>query len=111
MINTNFGYFYWGHLGDRLSSETKNSPDGNCWYSTSIISEMQKKGTVYLFGPDRDAADINQFGKNKVFGSFCSERRIAAYDRVIRHNDKLDLPFLDVLLLEWRFAIPVETLE
>lgn len=107
----NFGYFFWGHLGDRLSAETKNTPDGNCWYSSSIIHQMRlvSGNNVWCFGPDRDKSDIELFGKDNVFNSFCSQNRKTAYDsinRVVDWQNADSLPKLDILLLEWRFAIP-----
>ena len=43
----NVGYSYWGFLGDKKLDEKFNevsTPDGNAFYSWSIIREIQKRG-------------------------------------------------------------------
>ena len=47
------GYFYWGYLGDKKFDKNGNevsTPDGNAFYSWSIIKALQDAGhLVYLF--------------------------------------------------------------
>lgn len=107
----NIGYFFWGHLSDKLGENTKNTPDGNAWYSSSIIHELQKrKHNVFLLSIDRDKEDFNIF-KEECFKSFEFKKRINVYknSKWCKWNDTfsslIEFPKLDILLLEWRFLI------
>jgi hypothetical protein len=109
----NIGYFFWGHLTDKLGEKTKNTPDGNAWYSSSIIYELHKrKHKIYGMSINRDKDDIEQFGIKKCFSSFEQKKRIQAYNIInwvtwlTTYNSLASKwPRLDVLLLEWRFPI------
>ena len=50
------GYFYWGFLGDKKFRNGKevSTPDGNAFYSWSIISELQKRGYDVALYLDQD---------------------------------------------------------
>ena len=58
------GYSYWGFLGDVKMDSKGNllsTPDGNAFYSWSIIDELATRGnSVFQLMPDRDkyAAEI-----------------------------------------------------
>ena len=101
----NLGYSFWGHTGDRLSEQTKNSPDGCAWYASSIVEELSDRGhSIYRMMPNRDQDDVLAYGVD-CFKAFCTDKRIKAYDKLIP-VDLNTLPELDILLLEWRFPIP-----
>lgn len=104
----NVGYFFWGFLGDRKynsKSELVSTPDGNAFYSWSIISELQKRDyRVYLF-QDRD-----YYGYNKevhdLFNAFASSERDIAYNKLRVFNDLCDdISMFDFVLIEWRWEI------
>jgi len=102
----NIGYFFWGHLSDKVSDRTRNTPDGNAWYSSSIIHELDKRGhNVFGMAIDRDKVDYEEYG-NAIFNSFESKRRITAYNSIKWVDHIREYPKLDILLLEWRFPIP-----
>ncbi len=100
------GYSYWGFLGDRKEDEAGNeisAPDGNATYSWSIIHEARKRGwQVYAMQQDRDRPAFMRAGGN--FAAFSERKRIDAYNGLLQTNG-VELPELDVLLLEWRFPI------
>jgi len=104
------GYYFWGHLGDKLTDETRDTPDGNAWYSSSIIQRLLLNGhDVYRMAPDLDYNEFKMFGA-EIFNSFEPTKRLEAYNKMknIRWDspNKADnLPKLDSLLLEWRFPI------
>ena len=108
----NIGYYFFGHLGDKLTKKTKDTPDGNAWYSSCIIHEcLLRSKNVYLLGLNRDKDDYIIYGDN-IFNSFEKKKRLYAYNNVewVNWNIKnlqinARLPKLDILLLEWRFPI------
>jgi hypothetical protein len=98
------GYFYWGYLGDKKFDANGNevsTPDGNAFYSWSIIKALQDKGeTVYLFS-DRDAVGVNKLGKD-LFKSFATDARYNAWLNCVK-----DTPSnLKYAIVEWRWEIP-----
>lgn len=101
------GYFYWGFLGDKKFDATGNlvsTPDGNAFYSWSIIKALQNKGKcVYLFS-DRDSVGYRQLGKD-LFSSFASEARNTAYINTIT-GDGVYPKDLEYVIVEWRWPIP-----
>lgn len=103
------GYSYWGFLGDHKFDEAGNpasTPDGNATYSWSIIWELLTRGhLVYQMQQDRDAVGWRMTGPDGLFAAFSPYKRHQAWSRMVR-TDGIDLPELDVLLLEWRFPIP-----
>ena len=58
MVTKKCGYSYWGFLGDTKMDKDGNllsTPDGNAFYSWSIIRQLQKDGYVVVqVMPDRD---------------------------------------------------------
>jgi hypothetical protein len=106
----NIGYFFWGHLSDKIGEKTKNTPDGNAWYSSSIIDECQSRGDiVYGMSINRDKEDYLDYG-DQIFKAFETEKRTQAYLKIhwIDWKDNYNsaiFPELDILLLEWRFPI------
>ena len=116
----NVGYFFYGHLGDKLSPATVNTPDGNAWYSSSIISELiEQNHRVFFLGIDRDKNDLEALKVEpiKLFEAFETKNRLFAYSEVHRMEWEWDSenakniltlknpPDLDLILLEWRFPI------
>ncbi len=80
------GYSYWGYLGDvkfDLNGNLASTPDGNAFYSWSIINKLQEDGhEVFGIMPDRDRIGFNKLGRN-LFGSWCNEQRNNAYAKII----------------------------
>lgn len=130
----NIGYAYWGFLMDEKYNkfgEKITSPDGNAFYSWSIINSLQEIGhKVYQMMPNRD-----KYGEDRLAGNFigmgfskCTSNnnpRIKAYKKMVKNlydlvvewkdvtkkdlfkiwdNNKIDR--LDAILLEWRMEIP-----
>lgn len=123
----NIGYSYWGFLGDmKFGDDGKlvSTPDGNAFYSWSIIDELQKRGhNVYQMMPDRDSNGSKILGDDILFMSWAKDKRKSAYENMVKTFDALDLSKLsesdvfacwdgcscggiDVILHEWRMAIP-----
>lgn len=116
----NVGYSFWGYLGDyKFDKNLKevSTPDGNAFYSWSIVKSLQEKGDkVYFLMPDRDEVGYRKMGKD-LFGSWCTNERNEAYNEAIKvkydENIAFDLNIklrnaiekLDFILLEWRFKI------
>lgn len=100
------GYSYWGFLGDFKEDADGNAlstPDGNATYSWSIIHEARKRGwTVWAMQQDRDQHAFMRHGGN--FAAFSERKRIDAYVGLLQTNG-VELPELDVLLVEWRMPI------
>lgn len=121
------GYSFWGFLGDRKFDAKGNeisTPDGNAFYSWSIISELQKRGYKVLnVMPDRDGKGYDILGAG-LFSSWAKEARTNAYlwpiDCISIHSkpDEYSKEFLfkswnmsrlyecDFVLHEWRMEIP-----
>jgi len=101
-------YNYWGFLSNRIGI---SAPDGNASYSPWIINALEDKGFDVYGGPiDRDKQVVDKHGLTKSFAGFAEEDRIKAYTSIM--NKEIDkLPSLDVLLLEWRFDTPINTLD
>ena len=86
------GYSYWGFLGDRKYDDDckiLSTPDGNAFYSWSIINKLQSDGhTVFGIMPDRDEPGFRIEGIN-LFSSWCKNSRANAY-LSLRHVEYLD---------------------
>lgn len=123
----NIGYSYWGFLGDmKFGDDGKlvSTPDGNAFYSWSIINELQKRGhNVYQMMPDRDFNGSTILGNDILFQSWAKDKRKSAYENMVKMFDVLDFGKLsesdvfacwdewncgdiDIVLHEWRMAIP-----
>ena len=91
------GYSYWGFLGDvKMNSNCDiiSTPDGNAFYSWSIIYNLLcREYDVIQVMPDRDAPAYSVYGK-KLFDSWCSKFRDYAYTRM----DKTMYNSYDLLL-------------
>ena len=106
------GYFYWGYLGDKKFDKNGNevsTPDGNAFYSWSIINALHKAGRpVYLFS-DRDMVGFTKMGSD-LFASFAQTPRIAAYLDSVHTLDREDedriLKNMEYAIVEWRWEIP-----
>lgn len=105
----NIGYAYWGFLGDRKynkQGEQISTPDGNAFYSWSIIKAFQDDGDkVFGLMPDRDVPGYEKEG-NDLFSSWCTNKRELAYIKFEESLDYDNLKNIDLILLEWRWEIP-----
>lgn len=125
-MNKKIGYSFWGFLGDTKYDKDKNklsTPDGNAFYSWSIIKELQRRGNeVSLIMPNRDRFGY-EIEKRNLFSSWIMHSRNYAYmfsnkvfypdnindmteDDVYRLWDQNHLYDLDLVLHEWRMEIP-----
>ena len=120
------GYSFWGFLGDKKFNdkyEEVSTPDGNAFYSWSIIRELQKRGySVFGICPDRDLYGYRKMG-NSLFESWAKEARCEAYemsydciiDRINPRNlneeiimsnfDRIRMSEFEFVLHEWRMEI------
>ncbi len=121
------GYSFWGYLGDikyDKFGDIASTPDGNAFYSWSIINKLQEDGhEVYGLMPDRDGV-VNT---EHLFDSWCREPRLRAYKNMKNiwskqeyeniHSmnisemqqhiyDALNNLDIDIVLHEWRMPIP-----
>lgn len=82
------GYSYWGFLGDYKFDEDKDlvsTPDGNAFYSSSIIHSLQQAGyEVIQVMPDRDMPGYDSM-RDFLFSSWGTSMRSTAY-RKMTHN-------------------------
>lgn len=121
------GYSFWGFLADVKMDSNCNelsTPDGNAFYSWSIIREYMKQGyDVVSVMPDRDLHAVHHLGKN-AFSAWCSDERFNAYngskkvdynrldfatcsaDDVFDVFDRSNLNQSEYILHEWRMEIP-----
>lgn len=76
------GYSFWGYLGDVKMDEKGHflsTPDGNAFYSWSIIKELMNRGyEVTQIMPDRDRYG-NAFRSGNLFVSWAQQDRARAY--------------------------------
>lgn len=120
------GYSFWGYLGDfkyDTSGEEVSTPDGNAFYSWSILQEFQRRGyETILVMPDRDAnSEIANVEVDSVFCAFAGSARLDAYLRATKSLgprtvltkmlvfdawDKVGLRDCSFILHEWRMEIP-----
>ena len=73
MREIKIGYFFWGHLGDKLTEQTRDTPDGNATYSSCIIDYLcnsyEKKikaFNFYFMSLDRDREDYRLVTRTKA---------------------------------------------
>lgn len=98
-------YFYWGFLGDikyKPNGELGSFPDGNAFYSWSIISELQDRGNNVYIIEDRDAIGFKKQG-DKLFNSFAKNKRLNCYKNLKIFNNDVKI---DYAILEFRWPIP-----
>lgn len=124
------GYSYWGFLGDRKyddNGKILSTPDGNAFYSWSIINKLQNDGhTVFGIMPDRDEPGFRIEGIN-LFSSWCKNSRANAYlslrhveylyffsydnrrymtrEKLMDIWDSYDIKSFDAIIHEWRMPI------
>lgn len=126
----NIGYGFWGFLGDKKFDKHGNeisTPDGNAFYSWSIINALQKQGhDVFTLMPDRDAPGIEKLG-HKLFSTFAMEERYKTYlssidyinydylEEILKYNKISEKIInnikLDAVIWEWRMPIPGRNIE
>jgi hypothetical protein len=111
------GYFYWGFLGDakfNKAGEPVSTPDGNAFYSWSIIKAAQDHGQDVLILCDKDYVGYNKLGDN-LFASFAKDARLNAWKKCSYIRDHKDgwindientIKNLDYAIVEWRWNIP-----
>ena len=118
------GYSYWGYLGDTkydIDGNVASTPDGNAFYSWSIIYGLLKAGDkVIQVMPNRDYEGFLKEGDNLF--SWCKERRLFAYNNMLKMPstgytrllskeqifqlwDNRLLDKCDAILHEWRMPI------
>lgn len=96
------GYSYWGFLGDRKYDDEGNilsTPDGNAFYSWSIINKFIQDGhQVIGIMPDRDEPGFRFEGVN-LFSSWCKTSRSNAYMSMnhLEYGDFFDIENRDIL--------------
>jgi hypothetical protein len=130
------GYAYWGYLADakyNYKGDKISTPDGNAFYSWSIINGLQEAGyEVYQMMPNRDrpvellTGDTIDYFQSMGFGVIEEYNpRYKAYKGMIKDMyskvlswkmitkddlfkiwDKNKVNEFDYILLEWRMAIP-----
>ena len=85
------GYSYWGFLGDYKFDEDKDlvsTPDGNAFYSSSIIHSLQQAGyEVIQVMPDRDMPGYDSM-RDFLFSSWGTKMRSVAYRKMVRNDVK-----------------------
>lgn len=122
-MRNHVGYFYWGFLGDKkfnLKGDPVSTPDGNAFYSWSIIRELQNRGYNVHILYDRDEPGYVKLDDD-LFASFAWNERTSAYEECISHNPDImnqnnlsyeeyykqlfDSFKFDYVLVEWRWDI------
>ena len=119
------GYSFWGFLSDIKMNENFeriSTPDGNAFYSWSIIKELQDQlDEVIQIMPDRDRFSVQKL-KEKAFKAWATEDRFYCYKKskkidynidlnscdkneVFRLWDENHLDDSDCILHEWRMEI------
>lgn len=131
----NIGYAYWGFLADEKYDKDGNklsTPDGNAFYSWSIINSLQERGhIVWQMMPNRDKP-IEFLNGKTILDSFTGmgfgrlhNPRYEAYKNMKKYLydyiedwknvteeelfkiwDFNKINNLDAILLEWRMEIP-----
>lgn len=125
------GYSYWGFLGDEKYGDDcrlLSTPDGNAFYSWSIINKLQQDGCEVIgIMPDRDEPGF-RFMNTDLFSAWCKSTRLNSYlsmnhieygglfdyknrkwltqDALMNFFDIYDVNKFDVILHEWRMPIP-----
>lgn len=100
------GYFYWGFLGDKKYNSEGNpvsTPDGNAFYSWSIIKALQDAGKEVALFSDRDAVGYKIHGP-ELFSSFAKNERNNAYAGAA--CSPISYAKMEYAIVEWRWDIP-----
>lgn len=104
------GYSYWGFLGDRKYDDNGNllsTPDGNAFYSWSIINKFIEDGHEVLgIMPDRDEPGF-RMENHDLFSSWCKPIRSSAYlhMRHVEYGDFFTMDYRDILTKEAIMAV------
>ena len=104
------GYSYWGFLGDRKYDDNGNllsTPDGNAFYSWSIINKFIEDGHEVLgIMPDRDEPGF-RMENHDLFSSWCKPIRLSAYMhmRHVEYGDFFTMDYRDILTKEAIMAV------
>ena len=120
----NIGYGFWGFLGDKKFNKDKqeiSTPDGNAFYSWSIIKALEENNKVFSLMPDRDKYGFEKLS-SILFKAWAMEDRLNAYEDMIRTIEDSDIEKiietrklitkhleqtkLDLVIWEWRWKIP-----
>lgn len=117
------GYSYWGFLTDTKYDSKGNklsTPDGNAFYSWSIIFQLLENGyNVLRIMPTRDNFSF-VYDVNNPFSAFIKSKRLSAYyiSKGINYNDDYTkenvfklwneegLNKCSYIIHEWRMLIP-----
>ena len=87
-MSTKVGYSYWGFLGDYKFDEDKDlvsTPDGNAFYSSSIIHSLQQAGyEVIQVMPNRDMFGYDSM-HDFLFSSWGTSMRSSAYEKMTKN--------------------------
>ena len=124
------GYAYWGYLGDvkyNEKGEVVSTPDGNAFYSWSIIHSLIIRGNeVWQMMPNRDRYCLNvkenfsgmgfDEDVNPRYVSYINMKKYLYNDisdwsevsekQLYKIWDKNGINKLDAILLEWRMEVP-----
>ena len=104
------GYSYWGFLGDRKYDDNGNllsTPDGNAFYSWSIINKfIEDRHEVLGIMPDRDEPGF-RMENHDLFSSWCKPIRSSAYIhmRHVEYGDFFVMDYRDILTKEAIMAV------
>ena len=104
------GYSYWGFLGDRKYDDNGNllsTPDGNAFYSWSIINKfIEDRHEVLGIMPDRDEPGF-RMENHDLFSSWCKPIRSSAYIhmRHVEYGDFFVMDYRDILSKEAIMAV------
>lgn len=116
------GYSFWGFLADVKLDANYNelsTPDGNAFYSWSIIQALQNKNyEVLTIMPDRDQYAVSKYDRD-AFSAWATDKRYSAYSKCHHLNyddinrekifdawDCCELYECEFILHEWRMLIP-----
>lgn len=100
------GYFYWGYLGDKKynnKGEEVSTPDGNAFYSWSIINQLQKNGHKVFIWSNRDKPGYDRLNKD-LFSSFATDTRFNMYENLLVGFPQM-LETMKYAIIEWRWII------
>lgn len=106
MYNNIVGYFYWGYLGDKKynsNGEEVSTPDGNAFYSWSIINQLQQNGNEVFIWSNRDKPGYYHLKQN-LFSSFATDIRYKMYENLLIGFPQI-LGTMKYAIIEWRWII------
>lgn len=101
------GYSFWGFLGDTKydkHGKVQSTPDGNAFYSWSIIRELRRRGKdVVRLMQDRDDIGFKREGMD-LFSAFARKARFSSY--CLSRPGYSPPSLWEYVILEWRWPIP-----